>query len=93
MPARTAEEIRASIEQNREGLGVSMEKLRGEVARLTDWRAPLRRHRGQAVLAAGIAGFVVGGGVAALSVLTIGRGRRSSRDGVRFDPRQLLGRS
>jgi len=76
MEARTPEEIRLSIEQNREQLGASLEKLRGEVVRLTDWRTQLRRHNQQAVLAAGIAGFVVGGGIAALGALTFGRGRR-----------------
>ena len=43
MPTRTPEEIRASIEQNRQELGVSLEKLRGEVVQLTDWRGQLRR--------------------------------------------------
>jgi hypothetical protein len=76
MEARTPEEIRLSIEQNREQLGASLEKLRGEVVRLTDWRTQLRRHNQQAAIAAGIAGFVVGGGIAALSALTFGRGRR-----------------
>lgn len=75
MEARTPEEIRLSIEQNREQLGASLEKLRGEVVRLTDWRTQLRRHNQQAVIAAGIAGFVVGGGIAALGALTFGRGR------------------
>jgi hypothetical protein len=76
MATRTPEEIRASIEQNRQELGTSLEKLRGEVVRLTDWRAQLRRHNQQAVIAAGLAGFVVGGGIAALGALTFGRGRR-----------------
>ena len=31
MPTRTPEEIRASIEQNRQELGQSLERLRGEV--------------------------------------------------------------
>jgi len=76
MPTRTPDEIRASIEQNREELGVSLERLRGEVVRLTDWRSQLRLHQQQAMIAAGIAGFVVGGGLAALGALTFGRGRR-----------------
>jgi hypothetical protein len=76
MPTRTPEEIRASIEQNREELGSSLEKLRGEVVRLTDWRAQLRSHNQQAAIAAGIAGFVVGGGIAALGALTFGRRRK-----------------
>ena len=81
MPTRSPDEIRASIEQNREELGVSLERLRGEVVRLTDWRSQLRNHQQQAMIAAGIAGFVVGGGIAALGALTFGRraARRSAR--------------
>jgi len=77
-PTRTPEEIRASIEQNRQELGTSIEKLRGEVVRLTDWRSRLREHQQQAMIAAGVAGFVLGGGIAALGALTFGR-RRSRR--------------
>ena len=61
---RTPEEIRASIEANRRELGTSLERLRGEVERATDWRAHLRRNRRQAVIGAAVAGFVIGGGVA-----------------------------
>jgi hypothetical protein len=77
MPARTADEIRASIEQNRQELGTSLEKLRGEVVRITDWRAQLRRHRTQVLIGAGVAGFILGGGIAALGALASG-GRESS---------------
>ena len=73
MPERSPAEIRASIEENRAELAVSIERLRGEVAELTDWRAHLRRHRGAALATAAIAGFVIGGGIAAL-------GRRRRRD-------------
>jgi multidrug resistance efflux pump len=79
MPTRSPEEIRASIEQNRQELGNSLEKLRGEVVRLTDWRTQLRHHQQQVTIAAGVAGFVVGGGVAALGALTFGRRRRKRR--------------
>ena len=65
MPTRTPDEIRASIEQNREELGESLERLRGEVVRLTDWRSQLRRHQSAAIIGAAVAGFVIGGGVAA----------------------------
>jgi dienelactone hydrolase len=76
VPTRTPEEIRASIEQNRQQLGTSLEKLRTEVVRATDWRAQLRRHQTQVVVGAGVAGFVLGGGIAALGALTFGRRRR-----------------
>ena len=53
MPTRTPDEIRASIEQNRQELGHSLERLRGEVVRLTDWRSQLSLHQQQAMIAAG----------------------------------------
>jgi uncharacterized protein DUF3618 len=76
MPTRTPNEIRASIEQNRQELGHSLERLRGEVVRLTDWRTQLQRHQQQAMIAAGVAGFVVGGGIAALGAIAFGRRRK-----------------
>jgi Protein of unknown function (DUF3618) len=79
VPTRTPEEIRASIEQNRQELGSSIEKLRVEVVRLTDWRAQLRRHQQQAMVGAGVAGFVIGGGIAAIGALTFGRRRRREK--------------
>lgn len=75
MATRTPDEIRASIELNRQELGSSLEKLRVEVVRITDWRGQLRTHRRQAMIGAGIAGFVLGGGIAALGGLAFGRRR------------------
>ena len=66
MPERSPAEIRASIEANRAELAVSVEKLRSEVAELTDWRSQLRRHRRGVLIGAAVAGFVIGGGIAAL---------------------------
>jgi hypothetical protein len=65
MPDRSPAEIRASIEANRAELGVAVEKLRGEVTQLTDWRGHLRRHRTAALATAAVTGFVIGGGIAA----------------------------
>jgi hypothetical protein len=48
--------------------------------RLTDWRSQLRRHQPQAIFAAGVAGFVLGGGIAALNALAFG-GRRARPGG------------
>ena len=73
---RTPDQIRASIEQNRQELGTSLERLRMEVVRATDWRSQLRRHRREAIIGAGVAGFVLGGGIAAVGALTFGRRRR-----------------
>jgi hypothetical protein len=76
MPTRTPDEIRASIEANRQELGTSLEKLRREVVVLTDWRGQLRTHQTQVMIGAGVAGFVLGGGIAAIGALTFGRRRR-----------------
>lgn len=76
MPSRTPEEIRDSIERNRHELGTAVEQLRMEVVRVTDWRGQLRRYESQVLIGAGVAGFVLGGGLAALGALTFGRRRR-----------------
>lgn len=75
-PSRSPEEIRASIEQNRQALGTSLEKLRVEVSELMDWRSQIRRRQRDVLIGAGIAGFVLGGGIAALGALAFGRRRR-----------------
>jgi hypothetical protein len=75
MPPRSPDEIRASIAQNRVELGQSLEKLRGEVGELMDWRMQLRLHRRDAMVGAAVAGFVLGGGIAALSAMAFGRRR------------------
>jgi hypothetical protein len=69
MPARTSEELRRSIESNRAELAVSLGRLRGEVAEVTDWRRQITRHRKQVVVGAAVAGFLVGGGIAAVGGL------------------------
>jgi len=74
--ARSPEEIRRSIEANRAHLGLAITRLRTEVDRSTDWRAQLNRHRQQALVAAGVAGFVLGGGLGAIGSLVFGRRRR-----------------
>jgi hypothetical protein len=61
MPARSAEEIRNSIENNRMELAVSVERLRGEVTRLTDWRTHVERHRSEIALGAAVVGLFIGG--------------------------------
>jgi hypothetical protein len=78
-PTRSPAEIRASIEQNRQQLGTSLEKLRLEVVRLTDWRSQLRSHQREIMIGAGVVGFVLGGGVAAIGAIAFGRRRRSRR--------------
>jgi hypothetical protein len=69
MATRTPEEIRRSIESNRAELALSLGRLRGEVAEVTDWRKQITRHRTQVVVGAAVAGFVIGGGLAAVGGL------------------------
>ena len=77
-PQRTLEEIRASIDQNHTQLATSVGKLRGEIVEITDWRLQFQRHRKQVLIGAAVAGFVIGGGLAALSGLGRRRKRRRS---------------
>jgi hypothetical protein len=61
MAQRSPAEIRSSIESNRMELAVSVERLRSEVAHLTDWRGHLERHRGEVLVGAAVVGLVIGG--------------------------------
>jgi hypothetical protein len=79
MPARTPEQIRASIEQNRKELGASLEVLRDQVEELTDWRRQLAAKQREAIVAAAVAGFVLGGGIAAVGGIVFGGRRRKKR--------------
>ena len=72
---RSAEEIRRSIEANRAELGLALERFRGEVAEVTDWRRHLRNNQKQVMIGAAVAGFVLGGGIAAMTGLLTGRRR------------------
>ncbi len=76
---RTPDEIRASIEQNRQQLGTSLVLLRDEVAQLTDWRAQVRRNEKNLQIAAAAAGFVLAGGIGGTFGTLFGRGRRKKR--------------
>jgi hypothetical protein len=60
MAQRTPAEIRNSIEANRMELAVSIGQLRGEVARLTDWRGQIVRHRTELTIGAAVVGLVLG---------------------------------
>jgi len=72
MPARSPAEIRSSIESNRAELAVSVERLRGEITRLTDWRGQLERHRTQITVGVALVGVAVG-------LRMLGRRRRRER--------------
>jgi hypothetical protein len=68
MAQRSTAEIRSSIEANRAELAVSLNKLHGEVARITDWRSQLERHQRELAIGAAVVG-----------VLLLGRRRRKRR--------------
>jgi hypothetical protein len=65
MAQRSPAEIRDSMEANRQQLAVSLEHLRGEVERVTDWRGQIQRHQRELAMAG-----------AAVGVLMLMRGRR-----------------
>ena len=67
--ARSPEEIRRSVEANRAELGMAVEKLRSEVAVVTDWRAQLNANKKNVLIGAAVAGFVLGGGIAGVGRL------------------------
>jgi hypothetical protein len=71
--ARSPEMIRQSIEETRRELTFSVNDLRSKVTEITDWRRQLRRNRKAALIGAAVAGFVIGGGVAATISLVSGR--------------------
>jgi hypothetical protein len=72
---RSPDEIRHSIEATRQELAFSVNDLRSKVAELTNWRRQLAENRQAALVGAAVAGFVIGGGVAAtISLLRRRRG-------------------
>jgi dienelactone hydrolase len=72
MPERSSAEIRASIEETRRELSYSVTDLQSKVKQLTNWRAKLAENQQAAIIGAAVAGFVIGGGIAA----TLGLFRR-----------------
>jgi hypothetical protein len=65
MAPRSPEEIRSSVEETRRELTFSLNDLQGKVDEITDWRSKLRENRDAIAGGAAVAGFVVGGGIAA----------------------------
>ena len=72
---RSPDEIRNSIESTRQELAFSVNDLRSKVGELTNWRRQLVENRQAALVGAAVAGFVIGGGVAA--TISLLRRRRS----------------
>ena len=67
MPTRTPQEIRASVENTRQELEYSLNDLQSKVTQLTDWKSQLAQHRKEVLIGAAVAGFVIGGGIAAVT--------------------------
>jgi dienelactone hydrolase len=65
MPQRSSAEIRASIEETRRELSYSVNDLQSKVKEMTNWRAKLAQNQQAAIIGAAVAGFVIGGGIAA----------------------------
>jgi hypothetical protein len=65
MASRSPEQIRSSIEETRRDLAFSVNDLRSKVSEITNWRRQLADNRQAVLVGAAVAGFVVGGGVAA----------------------------
>ena len=70
---QSPEMIRASIEETRRELTFSVNDLRSKVNEITNWRDQLVRNRKAALIGAAVAGFVIGGGVAATVSIVTGR--------------------
>jgi hypothetical protein len=70
---QSPEMIRASIQETRRELTFSVNDLRSKVNEITNWRGHLVRNRKAALIGAAVAGFVVGGGVAATVSIISGR--------------------
>jgi Protein of unknown function (DUF3618) len=62
---RSPAQIRSSIEETRQELAFSVNDLRSKMGELTDWRRQIRSNRRATLIGAAVAGFVIGGGVAA----------------------------
>jgi hypothetical protein len=62
---RTSEEIRTSIVETRRELAFSVNDLRSKVTELTNFRRQVAENRQAVLVGAAVAGFVIGGGVAA----------------------------
>ena len=71
--SQSPEMIRASIEETRRELAFSVNDLRSKMTELTNWRGQLIKNRKAALVGAAVAGFVIGGGVAATFSIVSGR--------------------
>ena len=61
---RTPQEIRTTVQETRRDLEFSLGDLKAKVRELTDWKKQLSENRQTALIGAGAAGFILGGGIA-----------------------------
>jgi hypothetical protein len=69
MADRSPAQIRMSVEETRRELEFSLNDLQSKVNQMTDWRSQLVKHKREIIIGAAVAGFVVGGGIAAIGGL------------------------
>jgi hypothetical protein len=67
MPTRSPQEIRASVENTRQELEYSLNDLQSKIHEVTDWKAQLAAHKKEVLIGAAVAGFLIGGGIAAVT--------------------------
>jgi hypothetical protein len=67
MPTRTPQEIRASVQETRRELEFSVNDLQSKVKQLSDWRSQISQHRKEVLIGAAVGGFIIGGGIAAVT--------------------------
>jgi uncharacterized protein DUF3618 len=65
--ARSPEEIRLSVETTRQELEYSLNDLQAKVTEITDWKSQLAAHKKEVLIGAAVAGFLIGGGIAAIT--------------------------
>jgi hypothetical protein len=65
--ARSPEEIRASVVNTRQELEYSLNDLQAKVTEITDWKSQLAAHKKEVLIGAAVAGFLIGGGIAAIT--------------------------
>jgi len=67
MPPRSPQEIRVSVENTRQELEYSLNDLQAKVKEVTDWKSKMAAHRKEVLIGAAVAGFLIGGGIAAVA--------------------------
>ena len=63
---RAPQEIRLSVQETRRELEFSIGDLKSKWREITNWKKQLSDHRQEALIGAGAAGFVLGGGIAGI---------------------------